>query len=94
MEKEYYVSTWGYEQTNVTFYEVIKRTAKTITLLEVRSIDIQKGNMTYRSYPSVTPAYNATPRRYKVHEDGEVRIRSFEWARPWRGKAVDGTAYA
>lgn len=94
MNKEYYISKWGCEQTNVTFYEVIKRTEKTITLLEVRSIDIKTGDMSHRSYPSATPAYNAVPRRYKIQEDGSVRIRSFERARIWDGKAKDATSYA
>lgn len=94
MQKEYYVSKWGSEQTNVTFYEVVKRTAKTITLLEVRSYDFRTGDMTYRSVPSNKPAYNATPQRYKLQEDGSVRIRSFERARAWDGIAKNGTCYA
>ena len=29
------VSSWGYEQTNVDFYEVVKVTAKTVTLIPI-----------------------------------------------------------
>lgn len=94
MNTEYYVSKWGCEQTNVTFYQVVKRTAKTVTLLEVRSIDIKTGDMSHRAYPSATPAYNAEPRRFKLQDDGSVRIRSFERARAWDGKAKNGTSYA
>lgn len=32
-----FASSWGYEQTNVTFYQVIKRTEKMVELAEIRS---------------------------------------------------------
>ena len=31
-------SSWGYEQTNVTFYRVVKATAKMVTVQEVGSL--------------------------------------------------------
>lgn len=35
-DAEFFVSQWGYEQTNVTFYKVLKRTAKMIVIAVMR----------------------------------------------------------
>ena len=32
---DYLVSSWGYDQTNATFYKITRRTPKMVTLLEV-----------------------------------------------------------
>ena len=58
---EYFVSTWGWEQTNVTFYKVIKRTAKTVTVIEVGSKRNYSAPMEYSAVPS-----DETPRWAKV----------------------------
>jgi hypothetical protein len=37
-----FVSSWGYEQTNVTFYQVLSvHGKKTVTVREIRNIPIQ-----------------------------------------------------
>ena len=34
-----FVSSWGYDQTNVDFYEVVKVAAKTVTLIPIERKD-------------------------------------------------------
>lgn len=45
------VSSWGYEQTNVDFYEVVKVTAKTVTLVPIERKVQLKGFMRYEAMP-------------------------------------------
>lgn len=45
------VSSWGYEQTNVDFYEVVKVTAKTVTLIPIERKVQLKGFMRYEATP-------------------------------------------
>ena len=42
-----FVSSWGYEQTNVDFYEVVKVTAKTVMLIPIERKVQLKGFMRY-----------------------------------------------
>lgn len=48
---EFFVSQWGYEQTNVCFYKVLKRTAKMITILAVRSNRNYIDGVNYEAVP-------------------------------------------
>ena len=47
---DYLVASWGYDQTNATFYKVLKRTPKMVTLVEVQST---KGEISNRLYPTI-----------------------------------------
>lgn len=43
MEGDILVATWGYDQTNWDYYEVIHVTSKTITLFDLRHHTLLKG---------------------------------------------------
>ena len=94
---EFFVSQWGYEQTNVTFYKVLKRTAKMIVMIEVKNkIErIDWGN--YLAMPTDEPTEWAEPLRRKIDVDRRVvevaRIKSYAYAHKWDGEAVKGTDY-
>lgn len=99
---EYFVSQWGWEQTNVTFYKVIKKTAKTVTVIEVSS----KRDYTlwgqYVAVPSDESPRWAKVMRKKVKNFSKellpnhdfIEINSFSDAYRWDGNAVEGTCYA
>lgn len=46
-----FVSSWGYDQTNVDFYEVVKVAAKTVTLIPIERKVQLKGFMLYTAMP-------------------------------------------
>ena len=46
-----FVSSWGYDQTNVDFYEVVKVAAKTVTLIPIERKVQLKGFMRYTAMP-------------------------------------------
>lgn len=96
---EYFVSQWGYEQTNVSFYKVLKRTAQTVTLIEVKSRRTYIDRMNYVAVPVDELAPQAKPFRRKLREsfsNGDfydyVWVNDFEKACKWDGTAADGSS--
>ena len=106
---QFFACTWGWEQTNVTFYMVLKKTEKTVTMIEVEEktvtmIEVESAHKEwncwghYTAMPTTTPRWNAKPIRRKLKENwkglASCRVSSFQWAELWDGKAVKGTSYA
>jgi hypothetical protein len=90
-----FYSSWGYEQTNIDFYQVVGVTEKTV---KVRAIEAD------RTYSSQTMTGEATPKKdcfigdvftRKLKHDGTVfRINSFSHAYIWDGKPKSFSTYA
>lgn len=55
---DFLYSSWGYDQTNVEFYQVVSTTPKTVTFREVRSTQHSDGNGYNSMSGSVTPCPN------------------------------------
>ena len=91
------VSSWGYDQTNITFYEVIKATAKTVQVREIVSkIKSVPNAMSEKVLPD-PGNYRGEVLRRKVQNYGSgnlIEISNHEWARPWDGKEKTATCYA
>lgn len=86
-----FTSQWGYEQTNVSFYRVVRKTAKTVTLEKVSSVITEQGDMRGK----VIPGETATGKQFRRSLRGEwVTIESYESARLWDGTPQSFTAYA
>jgi hypothetical protein len=90
------VSSWGYEQTNVSFYQVVELVGK--QSVKLRSVGKNNtdfgwaGHDTGHAIPAIDEfCGEAFIKRVK---DNGVRIESFEYARLWEGKPVGWTAYA
>ena len=94
-------SSWGYDQTNVDFYQVIKVTAKTVT---VRKIYKETVELTGRFTGTVTPvADHFDPRGkemrrtfndYSGKTNLTIKINESEYAHPWSGKPEHVSSYA
>ncbi|WP_370791031.1 hypothetical protein [Bilophila wadsworthia] len=90
------VSSWGYEQTNVDFYEVVKVTAKTVTLIPIERKVQLKGFMRYEATP-VPGSGKGKAFRRRIIDCFDVpacRITSYAIARLWNGEAQEGSSYA
>lgn len=85
------VSTWGYEQTNVTFYRIIKRTAKTVVLQKLRS-KVRYTQYGYEAVPTEEYAREKPIRRKAIPYGSGVaaEIEYYEFASPWDGRPVEG----
>jgi hypothetical protein len=86
-------SSWGYDQTNVDFYQVVKVTAKTVT---VRKIGKVTEELTGRFTGTVMPvadsfdprkeAFRRTFNDYSGKTNLTIKINESEYAHPWNGK--------
>ena len=83
-----FVSSWGYEQTNVDFYEVVRTTAKYIFLVALLSHREKIHYMQYTAMPVWGSGYGA-PLKRKLIQLGSsepfCQISSSKRARVWNG---------
>lgn len=95
-----FVSTWGYDQTNKTFYQVIALTAKTAKLGKLKDERTYNGQaMTGEAMP-IRDSYEKDAvftKKIKQSAYGGkpcFMIEKWEYARPWDGKPEHYTSYA
>lgn len=83
------VSSWGYDQTNVDFYRIIKRTEKSVTIRRLKSKVTITGYMSGTSLPLNEFEKDSKELTRKIHvsnaENKElyVKISSFSFAYLW-----------
>jgi hypothetical protein len=99
IKAEIWASSWGYEQTNVDFYQVLKIKGDWITLQKIGKNETSDGalSMTGRVVPAKPPLPVGDPFRRKIfHSCGEpcAKISSYAFARPWDGKPERVSHYA
>lgn len=88
-------SSWGYDQTNIDFYQVTKVMAKSVMIAQIKS-DMPKGEegfMTGKVIP-VKDAFVGAPMLKKITKSGGCKIASYAWAGPWDGKPKSCSWYA
>lgn len=76
------VSSWGYEQTNIDYYQVTALIGS--TMVEVREISQSRrdeGFMQGRTTP-VPDCFIGAPKKYKVQEGNCIKIASYAYAHP------------
>jgi hypothetical protein len=86
------VSSWGYEQTNVEFFEVVRVVGKSsVELRAIRAEKLSDGaqTMTGKSWP-VVGDYISEPFRKKADASGYVKLSSFQGAAPLKFSEVEG----
>lgn len=96
--------SWGYDQTNIDFFVIVKRsdTPKGDTWLTLQEMTVGSKTETGFMQGRCTPGEvrdDAKPIRRKLHKwQGEERgvgiERSYGWASLWDGKPANWTAYA
>ena len=89
-----FYSTWGYEQTNIDYYEVVKSTPKTVTVRMIAQ-DAVENDM--RGTCTPCPGhFIGEPIRRKVQrycDEPSLKIKSYAYAYPWDGKPKSFTTY-
>ena len=71
-----FACSWGYDQTNVDFYQVVKRSPKTVTLREIEKTQTGETGFMSGEVKPVLNAFIGDPIRRKLIGD-EVFIKSF-----------------
>lgn len=90
------MSKWGYEQTNVSFYEVVKSTPKTVELVKIEKETTPTAFMQFDAMP-LPGRHQGEKFRRRVNICSSVpscRITDYEYAYLWDGKPAHGTCYA
>lgn len=87
------VSSWGYDQTNIDYYQVIEKTAKMATIQKIasESVEIHCGG----AYESVMPKKNifiGEPMKKRIGTYG-INLNSYATADLWDGRAMHETGY-
>ena len=88
-----YIS-WGYDQTNINFYELIDKSGKaTFTLQEVgnKRVDEESGRGCDYVVPDLTIKYKE-PFKKRLTKNGDFKIYPFAWTYLWDGNPKYETA--
>jgi len=87
-------SSWGYDQTNIDFYEVTEAGEKSITIRQVKSVVVKRGRGT--DYVMADPGSFIGPPMKKIPQfsGGKpyVKIESYAYAYEWEGNPLGQTA--
>lgn len=88
-------STWGYDQTNVDFFVVVKMTAKQCTILGMKSKNVKNiGPMTNNVIPDSID-YSQSPITKKINNGNYVmKISSYSYLALWDGVEQCESHYA
>lgn len=87
-------STWGYEQTNVDFYQVTA--LKGTSSVEIREIAAKVDKDVAMDVAEVVPVkdqFIGDPTTKRVNKWGMIRLSSYSSASKWNGKPVTRTSY-
>lgn len=102
-------SSWGYDQTNIDFYEVVKATAKTVTIRGIKQVRTHDGYMQGSCVPATGddrwfPAGDVLGRDKPMVRtvrispyDNLPRVNAhadYASAQPWRGNSIGWSSYA
>lgn len=99
---DYFVCTWGYEQTNVNFYQVVGVAVKTVKLCEVAKNNVwikdSHGNEDHTAGGYATPIkdqFVGKPfNRHYRFELQSLKISDHQYASIWDGKPERFSCYA
>ena len=96
------VSSWGYDQTNITFYKVVRTTAKTVTIKQLNTTQTPSdhNHMVGTAVPSPEwsdwrgdPVRRTVQRSYDGSHDMVKGVFS-DFAQLWDGEPKPYTSYA
>lgn len=89
--------SWGYEQTNIDFYCIVKRVGNWITVLPMKKEVLSAhGFMTYKSAPTEID-WSEKPKRKRLSGETGFSLRpgmSGGWVTLWKGQPSLETHYA
>jgi len=84
-----YVTSWGYEQTNIDYYKVVSVKNKTVNLVSIGQTRNYTGSMQGECMPdpSVVGTKIYTKRMINNGDSVSFKMTSFSWAYKWSGNS-------
>lgn len=74
-------SSWGYDQTNIDFYQVTAVKGKHVEVTPISGNAVESGWSYGRTTP-IKDSFKGEPSRYLVGKGNCIKVRSFAWAYP------------
>ena len=84
-------SMWGYDQTNINFYQVVGTTEKSVAIREVGQ-KVVKSDIGVDYVVPVMGRFKGPKKLKRVSQRGSVKVNSYEYASLWDGKPKGQTA--
>jgi hypothetical protein len=89
------VCSWGYEQTNVEFYQVIRALPASVELRRIQSNRLEAGAQGMQGTCTPIPnSFIGEPKRYRADGTNSVKIADRIRASPWDGRPRHWSSYA
>lgn len=91
-----FVSSWGYDQVNVDFYQVVKTTPQSVVLRKIDKRLVKGRGEPTEYYTAVANKFVDRPFRRKLQDyrGPFVKINSYAIATKWDGKPAQQTGAA
>lgn len=86
-------SSWGYEQTNIDFYEVVKLNGKCVIIRELAQKHIGDGDMSGKT-TALKGEYIGDEILKRVCPGNIIKFNSYQWAKIWDGQPKYFSSYA
>ncbi len=86
------VSCWGYDQTNIDFYQIVERTAKMATIQKIASEYLEYDSASEDKVVPAKDKFIGKPFKKKVGPYG-INLNSYSLASLWDGNPQYKTAY-
>ena len=87
-------SSWGYDQTNVDFYQVLEVKSASVIICKISSTEIEATGWAQGKVVPVIDTFLGEPFLKRVLDGDTIKIESYAYARLWDGRPVQYTAYA
>ena len=87
------VSSWGYDQTNVDFYEITEARGKTVWLRRIAADSVDKGNMSGTVTPRPGDFLPRAEVLRRLAQPGHVRVDRDRHAHRWEGRPEYFSSY-
>lgn len=89
-------SEWGWEQTNVDFYQVVRSTAKSVWIRPIAHTRKEVAFDEYEVEPIRGKFLDDNPKGelHRINKNGYITLNSYSIATPYKGGSVLETTYA
>ena len=88
-------SSWGWEQTNIDWYEVIERRGQMLTVQQIGTRRMADDEYYDRGKCLPDPAVKiGQPFRKRVTKHGTINLESYKWCGLWDGEPKYWSSYA
>lgn len=81
-------SSWGYDQTNVNFYQVVAVSGKAVVIREIAAQSSGSSEVV-----AIKDSFKGEPLRKLVGEGNVLKIASYSYAHPWDGRPKHVSRY-